>query len=296
MVKPATEHRTKRQSRRDNNADSKRKSATELRAYIVLADGLDEQDVRDQCAKSIPDWLSLSAADQAEIIRLTHELPQRSKPPRMTVQQKDGRPHARPADGDDVTLYALRLMEAMGSRSAEYGDDRLNALADYFQKNNRSGLTTEGLSASLAFIHGSKPGDPVQSSLLVQMAATHDAAMRALAMVGGAQMVEHLQAYGNLANKLLNTFSRQAEVLSKLQRGGEQVVKHVHIDNRNGQAIVTDHVTTGGVNGKSGDQAHATAAAVLGQDPFGNGVPIVADQGEETLQAARRAIDRGAEG
>lgn len=122
----------------------------------------------------------------------------------------------------------------------------MGEIITHHDANNRSGATSQQVSADLAFVAGAKPADPIQSTLAVQMTATHDAAMRALAMVGKAGHVDHLQMYGNLANKLLGTFVRQAEAYTKMQRGGEQVVKHVHVDNRGGQAIVADQVVTGG--------------------------------------------------
>jgi hypothetical protein len=47
------------------------------------------------------------------------------------------------------------------------------------------------------------------------------------------------------------------EALDRLARGGEQVIKHVHVDNRGGQAVIADTVQTGGQNGKIEEQPHA---------------------------------------
>src|SRR3546814_9794291 len=71
----------------------------------------------------------------------------------------------------------------------------------------------------------------------------------------------------------MRTFTAQIEALTKLRRGGEQVVRHIHVDNRGGQAVITETVQTGGSrNGKVADQSHATGfedasgPALLGQD------------------------------
>jgi hypothetical protein len=56
-----------------------------------------------------------------------------------------------------------------------------------------------------------------------------------------------------MANKLLRTFTMQAETLAKLQRGGEQVVKVVHV-HPGAQAIV-GNITTG-ANGAGGGATH----------------------------------------
>jgi len=43
-----------------------------------------------------------------------------------------------------------------------------------------------------------------------------------------------------------------------MARGGVQTVKHIHVDNRGGQAVIAETVNTGGQeNGKSSDQPYA---------------------------------------
>tara|TARA_R110000824_G_scaffold62111_5_gene164675 strand:- start:557 stop:1117 length:561 start_codon:yes stop_codon:yes gene_type:complete len=48
------------------------------------------------------------------------------------------------------------------------------------------------------------------------------------------------------------------EALDRLARGGEQVIKHVHVDNRGGQAVIAASVQTGGGNAKMEEQPHAS--------------------------------------
>lgn len=76
------------------------------------------------------------------------------------------------------------------------------------------------------------------------------------------------------------------EAIDRLARGGEQTIKHVHVDNRGGQAVITDTVQTGGQNEKSDEQSHAKrdeGSKVLGHDPKGNGVPIPSCEGQKAL-------------
>jgi hypothetical protein len=126
------------------------------------------------------------------------------------------------------------------------------------------------------------------------MYVTHDAAIRALSQLGSAEWVPTAQTFGNLATKLLRTSQGQMETLARMRRGGEQVVRHVHVDNRGGQAVIAENVQTGGKgNGKIDDQSHATGTAglgpaLLGADPFGNGVPIPGREGEAAMSDARR--------
>ena len=141
-----------------------------------------------------------------------------------------------------------------------------------------------------------KPQDQAEALLLVQMYCTHDAAIRALSQLGSAEWVPHAQTFGNLATKLLRASQGQMETLGRMRRGGEQVVRHVHVDNRGGQAVIAKNVQTGGQqNGKRDDQSHGTATgtagigpALLGADPFGNGVPIASREGQAAVPDARR--------
>ena len=43
------------------------------------------------------------------------------------------------------------------------------------------------------------------------------------------QFLDHASAYANMANKAMRSYALHAEALAKLRRGGEQVVKHVHV-------------------------------------------------------------------
>jgi len=72
-----------------------------------------------------------------------------------------------------------------------------------------------------------------------------------------------------------------------MRRGGEQTIRHVHVDNRGGQAVI------GGQNAKTAEQCQATGragltTAMLGADPFGSGVPIASGEEQPTKQDARR--------
>jgi len=262
-------------------------------AYFVSAAGTDEE-IRQRCAESIPDWSTMGANSQADTIRLMRVFWQMAPAPSYVIEDNgQGLPAVKPSG--NVTLNTLRQVEDFGSESADYLNQRMQDIAAYHE--SRSGLATMPINASVAFVHGAKAEDPVQSSLAVQMAATHDAAMRALSKIGQAEWVEQVQLFGNLANKLLNTYTRQAETLAKLQRGGEQVIKHIHIDNRGGQAVVTDTVISGGLNENTRHQPDACSPALLGSDPLGSGVPITGCERQEALPDARRSEGvRGAEG
>src|SRR6266496_6049494 len=102
--------------------------------------------------------------------------------------------------------------------------------------------------------------------LVGQMAVTHAFALQ---LMGRAKRVEEIPQFdsaGNMAVKLLRTFTAQVEALAKLRRGGEQTVRveHVHVY-RGGQAVVGNVTATGLPGGrggeKNGEQAHADRPA-----------------------------------
>ena len=121
------------------------------------------------------------------------------------------------------------------------------------------------------------------------MAATHDAAMRALSMVGKADFVDQTTSFGNLSAKLLNLYARQAETLAKLQRGAEQTVRHVYVDARTQTAINCPPAQSNNeVQYYGQDEGGAFGPAMLGYNPAWNGVPVTSNQGQEPVQDTRR--------
>ena len=125
-----------------------------------------------------------------------------------------------------------------------------------------------------------EPQNQAEALLLVQMYVTHDMAIRSLSQYGLAEWVPHIQTFGNLATKLLRTAQGQMETLARLRRGGEQIVRHIHVDNLGGQAVIAENVNTGGAkNEKIDNQSDTTGAAgigpaLLGTDPLACGLPI----------------------
>lgn len=251
-------------------------------AHIVSGEGTDAE-IRARCVEGIPGFEEMTEKVQGELVRLMRVFWEMPPSPAYELRDREdgGKSIAGPA-GSNITLTALRTVEAFASNSPHLTDRRLTELAGTAKA--RGEMNTDNLMADLAFVVGGGAKDTVQSALLTQMAATHAAALKALNLSVGSQWAEQSVQMGNLANRLLSTFARQAETLAKLQRDGTQTVKHVHIDNRHGgQAVVTDTIHTGGVNAKQADQAHATAAigasaALPGQDAQGYGMPVTGSE------------------
>ncbi len=95
--------------------------------------------------------------------------------------------------------------------------------------------------------------------LASQMAVTHALAMEFLGRAKRAELIPQLESFGNLAVKLLRTYTAQTEALAKLQRGGEQTVRveHVHVY-PGGQAVVGNvNSAQGGDDDEKSKQPHA---------------------------------------
>tara|TARA_B110001454_G_scaffold133413_1_gene124195 strand:- start:219 stop:1109 length:891 start_codon:yes stop_codon:yes gene_type:complete len=242
-------------------------------------------------ARDVPGWDTLDNDDRAELLRLIRDHRKRGTPVKVKMTRKtDGGWSIEPS-GKSEMLALLKLHETFSANSIDPVNARANELLKYL---GSVGADNEArYNAALSFIESMAPRDQAEALLLVQMYVTHDAAIRALSQLGSAEWVPTAQMFGNLATKLLRTSQGQMETLARMRRGGEQVVRHVHVDNRGGQAVIAENVHTGGKeNGKIDDQSHATGAAglgpaLLGADPFGNGVPIPSREREAAMQDAR---------
>lgn len=276
-----------------NRPARKRKAATQPQPHVVTIPCPNTEDAEEAnriLAKEVPGWDELSQAERSELAELIRAY--RGAPAvKVTMTRKpDGGWSITPA-GKSEMLGLLKLHKVFASTSMDPVNARAQELLRYL---GSVGADNESrYNAALSFIESMKPQDQTEALLLVQMYVTHDAAIRSLSMMGSAEWVPQTQTFGNLAVKLLRTSQAQMETLARMRRGGEQVVRHVHVDNRGGQAVIAENVHTGGKgNGKIDDQSHATGAAgigpaLLGADPFGNGVPIPSREGPEAVSYAR---------
>ena len=99
------------------------------------------------------------------------------------------------------------------------------------------------------------------------------------------EYVKATESYLRLALKAQAQSRATIEALDRLANGREQTVRHVHVDNRGGQAVITDTVQTGGKGNESFDgQPHALESMgdAAGQplwsaDPVREAVPVASD-------------------
>lgn len=266
--------------------------ANERTIPISLPETGTAEEAKNDLAKSVPGWDKLSESEKTELAEMAVSQLRARKPVKVTLTKKPDGGNSIGIAGDCEAQGLLKLQKAFGAVTMDPVNARASELLKYMASVGTD--TTDRYNAALSFIESMDPQNQVEVLLLVQMYVTHDAAIRALAMLGSAEWVPQAQTFGNLAAKLLRTSQGQMDTLARMRRGGEQVVRHIHVDNRGGQAVIAENVNTGGPNnGKIDNQSDATGAAsvgpaMLGADPFGCGVPIPSREGEAAMQDARR--------
>jgi hypothetical protein len=222
--------------------------------------------------------------------------------PRFSISvEKDAEGHMAQIgpDHSDRAGWLARIENAFGTRGTAFALSQLNQLIRVCQFDGEK-IDANKLNAMLAIIEGAKPENEIQAMLAVQMAMVHPVALATLRRADRAETLTQVDSAGNLAVKLLRTFALQAETLAKLQRGGEQVVKVVHV-HPGGQAIVGDvHNTTtgGGGSQEKGNQPHAKDQLPALGPPTGeempridserHAVPITVGRRESPMPDARR--------
>jgi len=197
------------------------------------------------------------------------------------------------ASGDDLILD-LRLTKIFGTSSPSFARRQILKMHHYF-KGAKDNPENE-INAALGFIEGMEARNELEGAMLTQMAMANHAVNDAMFRAGAAVWTEQAIAQGNLANKFMRTFVAQTEALAKLRRNGVQEVRHIHIDNRGGQAVVAEHVHHGSSqHGNRVDDA-IIATPMLSEDAQGYGVPLPSDEGKAPLPDARREVPGSTKG
>ena len=133
--------------------------------------------------------------------------------------------------------------------------------------------------------------------MLVAQSVTLNAIFNEMARRTAANMSSHIDAaerYMRMALKAQAQSRANIEALDRLVNGHEQTVRHVHVDNRGGQAIIAEEITTttgGRENDNSAEQPYAKGtfrAALPSANPLGNGVPVPRRERKRAMPDARR--------
>lgn len=201
--------------------------------------------------------------ERAAIAAAVKNVQKRPRPARVAAQQTpDGQP-CMGASHSDERGWVVRLTEMFGSNSPEFALEQLQLLMKTARTDLPPEERTMAVNAMLAVVTGVQPQNEVEGVLAVQMAATHHLAMALLERTRQAQQISVLESNGNMAMKLLRTFTAQTEALARLRRGGNQTVRveHVHVHS-GGQAIVGNVTHPGGGGGakRNAEQPHAPGA------------------------------------
>jgi hypothetical protein len=158
----------------------------------------------------------------------------RGKPPRIN-QSGSGKSLKYDIDAAD----ALRLVSAFGTLEPDFANLMLTALINAADGNSSRPPRCEHINRALAAVTGIGAQDEIEGMLATQMVVTHIAATSALRRLNGSETVSVQDSNGNLAVKLLRTFTMQVEALQRYRGKGQQkvTVEHVHV-HAGGQAIV----------------------------------------------------------
>lgn len=208
------------------------------------------------------------------------------------VFERDGKNLTiKPAEGEDVRLYAASSLEALGTCSIPFFNDTIDNVMRVMSPSRNA--TAEQYNAGMAIMAAVEPKNELEATLASQIVAANDCAFRCMRSMAGSDHADHHKMYGELANKFLRTSAVTVEALAKLRRNGEQVVRHVHV-NDGGQAVFAQTINQGGRgNNESDGQGYGTAmpserTALSGPDTSRDGVPIPSDA-ERTMPHSRRA-------
>ena len=151
---------------------------------------------------------------------------------------------------NDHQGWLHRLQDVFGTHGQDFAVSQINWVM-VACRDSDGNIDNAKLNGLLAMIEGAAPANEMQAALAVQMALTHDAAQTILHRALRVDQIPQFESASNSAVKLLRTFAMQAETLAKLQRGGEQVVKVVHV-HPGAQAIVGNVVTGASGGGEGG--------------------------------------------
>lgn len=226
--------------------------ATDKTIKIAVPESGNAEQAKSSLAECVPGWSALAKEQQTELAEIVIAQRKQRKPVEVTLTRKSEGGMSIGIAGDCEVHGLLKLQKAFGAVSMDPVNARANELLKYLGSVGAD--NAERYNAALSFIESMNPQNQVEVLLLVQMYLTHDAAIRALSQLGSSEWVSTAQTFGNLATKLLRTSQGQMETLARMRRGGEQVVRHIHVDNRGGQAVIAENVHTGGGgNGKIDD-------------------------------------------
>jgi hypothetical protein len=244
--------------------------------------------------------LEPTEAEQAEIRDLAKRKKARRQAPRFAGhRQEDSQVQIMPA-GVHADAAGARVMNAFGITSVDLAERLTAQIMNTTHLRSSNEPIAEGtLNAALAAVTGIAPRDEAEAMLVAQMVGVHWLAMDLLRKANDRPL---LNDAGNLAVKLLRTYTTQLEALKRYRSAGEQrvVVQHQHVNVTADQAAV--QVNGGGYPAPEGRGAaskpeersheqqlgHASEPAMRCPEPARNAMPVTGCDGASPLSAPRR--------
>jgi hypothetical protein len=241
----------------------------------------------------------LTDAEQAEIRTHAKRKKARRQALRFSVHRQDGNQVQVSPTGVHADAAAARLMNAFGTTDLALAERLMMQIitATHLQSSNEP-VAEANLNAALAAVTGIAPRDEAEAMLAAQMVGVHWVAMDLLRKANDRAL---LNDAGNMAVKLLRTYTTQLEALKRYRLAGEQrvVVQHQHVNVTADQAAVQVNGVAPDPGGRGavsetedqphGQQlGHASEPAMLCPEPARDAVPVAGCDGAEALPDARR--------
>jgi hypothetical protein len=242
--------------------------------------------------------VELNAHDAASLDELKARHQSRPRRAQSTVKVVNSALRIECHDKEHGEFYYLGTREAVGSSSSGFLHVTLNQVVGSIAGNGAP--SEDEYNAAIAVMAAVQPENEVEALLASQMVAANTGAHRCVKKMLATNRVDFMQSYGGLANKFMRTFAVQMEALAKIRRGGEQVVKYIHV-HEGGQAVVAGTINQGGGgNSKDAEQSHRAGpacecAALPGPDSTRDGMPLTS-HAERAVSHARGPESRGAQG
>ena len=144
--------------------------------------------------------------------------------------------------GGEDARAAMR--KALATSSPDFEALSLTQLTNILKPSGSDDVTVQ-MNAAIWMMSEIAPQNGLEAMLAQQMIATHHLSMDLARRTIKADGLAQYQAHGNLATKFARTFTAQMEALSKLRRGGEQIVRHIHVG-PGAQAVIAETFNAGG--------------------------------------------------
>jgi len=239
---------------------------------------------------SVPQNTDLTEADLDEVVKFSTRRKKSRKAPKM---------HPEPASGKiklPTTIDRIRFTTAFGTTDTDFASLMYSGLMEGArQHDTEDPLHGKDTNRLLAAVNGIGAEDEVEGMLATQMVATHSAAMTALGRLNDCVTLPQQDSYGNLAVKLLRTYTAQMEALNRHRGKGQPSVNVEQVNvNSGGQAIVGAIATSGTVQ-KPEAQTHEPpgityepGTPMRSPDTEREAVPVARGAGKAALPNARR--------